>query len=455
MLLGRDWTPIYDVLDRVRDTEVAHKKIQDRVGWLGEIEENKGSADEADELDLSDLTSSLLFREAQEEDPEIGALREQAQKLVERIEDSRYISTLDLAKGYWHLPVAKEDRLKTAFGTPWGLNEFIRMPFGLHGAAATFQRLMDQILAPHAEYAAAYIDDIVIYTRTWEQHKSTLRAILTELRHTGLTANPRKCALAQKETKYLGFLVGRGMIKPLADKVETIHNFTAPQDCRQLQSFLGLTNYYRRFVPHFAELPTPLSEALKGRKTGAVRWTREMAQSFERLKMALCEDVIIHTPDFRKPFILQTDTSETAVGAVLTQEEEGSERPVTYASRKLLPAEKRYATIDHECLAIQWAVDHFRYYLMGREFKLITDHAPLKWLSTAKTDNARITQWALALQPYKFYIIHWPRKTNTVADFLSRCRGEDQTGGQGGQEKGWTDTTGTLEQYSLFWMEYF
>ncbi|KYO43699.1 hypothetical protein Y1Q_0013688 [Alligator mississippiensis] len=180
-------------------------------------------------------------------------------ELVERMGDARYISTLDLAKGYWQILVAKEDRLKTAFGAPWGLYKFVRMPFGLHGGSATFQRLMDQILAPHAEYVAVYIDDIVIYSRTWEQHKSALRAILTELRHAGLTANPRKCALAQKETKYLGFLIGRGTIKPLADK---------------------------------------------------------------------------------------TDASETVVGAILTQEEGENERPVTYASCKLLPAEKRYATIE-------------------------------------------------------------------------------------------------------------
>ncbi|KYO44938.1 hypothetical protein Y1Q_0023002 [Alligator mississippiensis] len=255
-----------------------------------------------------------------------------------------------------------------------------------------------------------------------------LWAVLTELRRIGLTTNPRKCSFAQKETKYLGFLVGRGTIKPLADKVEIIRNFTAPQDCRQLRSFLGLTNYYRRFVPHFAELAAPLSGALKGRKTGVDRWSEEMRQSFEKLKRALCEDVIIHTPDFQKPFILQTDVSETAVGAVLTQEEGGGERPVAYASRKLLLAEKRYATIEHECLAIRWAVDYFRYYLMGREFTLVTDHAPLKWLSTAKSDNARITQWALALQPYKFHVTYRPGKTNTVADFLSRCGNEDQAG---------------------------
>ncbi|KYO43193.1 hypothetical protein Y1Q_0017518 [Alligator mississippiensis] len=129
----------------------------------------------------------------------------------------------------------------------------------------------------------------------------------------------------------------------------------------------------------------------------------------------------MHTPNFGKTFILQTDASETAVGAVLTQEEEGIERSIAYASRKLSSAERRYATIERECLAIRWAVDHFRYYLMGREFKLVTDHAPLRWLSTARTDNAQITRWALALQPYKFQIMFRPGKSDTVADFLSRC----------------------------------
>ncbi|KYO41119.1 retrotransposon-like protein 1 [Alligator mississippiensis] len=361
-------------------------------------------------------------------------------ELVERIGDARYISTLDMAKGYWQIPVAKRDRQKMAFGTPWGLYKFLRMPFGLHSTATTFQRLMDQILVPHTEYAATYIDDIIIYTQTWEQHLGALRAVLVELRCVGLTANPRKCTFAQKETKYLGFLVGRGTIKPLANKVEIIRNFTAPQDCCQLWSFLGLTNYYRRFVPHFAELAAPLLGALKGRKTGVVRWTEEMIQSFEKLKRALCEDVIIHTPDFQKPFILQTDASETAVGAVLTQGG-GGERPVAYASRKLLPAEKRYATIERECLAIWWAVDYFRYYLIGREFTLVTDHAPLKWLSTAKSDNARITRWALELQPYKFRVTYRPGKTNTVADFLCRCGNEDQAGDQKDPGKGWTDPT--------------
>ncbi|XP_059582206.1 uncharacterized protein LOC132243291 [Alligator mississippiensis] len=211
----------------------------------------------------------------------------QVDKLIERIGEAQYISTLDLAKGYWQIPVALADRPKTAFGMPWGLYEFVRMPFGLHGAAATFQRLTDRLLAPHAEYAAAYIDDIIIYSPTWTHQKQALRAVLSELRQARLTANPRKCALAKRETKYLGFLVGRGTIRLLADKVKTVRNFPAPQNCRQLRSFLGLTNYYRRFVPHFSELMAPLTEALKGRKNGAVRWTEHMEQCFRKLKQAL------------------------------------------------------------------------------------------------------------------------------------------------------------------------
>ncbi|KYO21829.1 hypothetical protein Y1Q_0000515 [Alligator mississippiensis] len=181
----------------------------------------------------------------------------QVDELIEWIEEAQYISTLDLAKGYWQIPVAPADQPKTAFGTPWGLYKFVRMPFGLHGVAATFQRLIDQLLAPHAGYATAYIDDINIYSPTWAHHKQAIRAILSELRQAGLTANPQKCSLAKRETKYLGFLVGRGTIRPLADKVET------------------------------------------------------------------------------------TDASKMAVGAVLTQEEEGVERPIAYTSRKLSSAEKR------------------------------------------------------------------------------------------------------------------
>lgn len=170
---------------------------------------------------------------------------------------------------------------------PWGLYEFIRMPFGLHGTAATFQQVIEKILAAYTRYAVAYIDNIVIFTRTWAQHVEGLRAVLTKLRKAGLTANPKKCALAQQQTKYLGFLVGQETIQLLADKVEAIREFQPSQMLRQLWSFLGLVIYYRLFVPQFSKLAAPLSDALRGPHRKGIKWTEEMARSFQRLKKAL------------------------------------------------------------------------------------------------------------------------------------------------------------------------
>ncbi|KYO20127.1 hypothetical protein Y1Q_0010705 [Alligator mississippiensis] len=182
-------------------------------------------------------------------------------------------------------------------------------------------------------------------------------------------------------------------------------------------------------------------------------WHQHSLASFKMPKMTKEDDQEAYIEAFERHALVagldkrywasQTDASEMVVGAVLTQEEGGGgKRPVAYASRKLLPAEKRYATIERECLAIWWAVDYFRYYLIGREFTLVMDHAPLKFLSMAKSDNVRITRWALALQPYKFCVTYRPGKTNTVADFLSRCGNEDQAGDQKDPGKGWTDPTG-------------
>ncbi|XP_019360160.1 PREDICTED: protein Wnt-7a [Gavialis gangeticus] len=250
----------------------------------------------------------------------------QISERVERIGQAKFISTLDLSKGYWQIPLRKEDQPKTAFGTPWGLFEFKRMPFGLSGAAAIFQRLMDWLLAPHQGYAAAYIDNIVIYTETWEQHLKALRAILLELRQLGLTANPKKCALGKEETKYLGFVVGQGWVRPLADKVAAIREYLAPTTKKQMRAFLGLASYSRRFIPKFAEIASPLVETTKGRQVGNIEWNEEQRRAFEELKGALCQEVTLHTPNFALPFTLQTDASAYALGAVLSQEVDGLER---------------------------------------------------------------------------------------------------------------------------------
>ncbi|KAL0160841.1 hypothetical protein M9458_044566, partial [Cirrhinus mrigala] len=302
-------------------------------------------------------------------------------ELLDRLGRARYISTMDLTKG-------------TAFSTPSGHWQYRTLPFGLHGAPASFQRLMDIILRPHQAYAAAYLDNVVI-------HSEALRRVLTELRRAGLTANPRKCHLALHEAKYLGYQVGRGLIRPQEKKVEAVRTTPKPESKTQVRAFLGLAGYYRCFIPNFSSLASPLTDLTRKGQPEKIQWTRRSPRN-------LC------------PFLLQTDASDAGLGAVLSQVQEGEEHPLLYISRKLTPAKRHYATVEKEALAIKWAVLELRYYLLGRRFTLVTDHAPLQWMVRAKNTNARVTRWFLALQDFHFDIQHRAGAANANADGLSR-----------------------------------
>ncbi|KAL0149631.1 hypothetical protein M9458_055158 [Cirrhinus mrigala] len=316
-------------------------------------------------------------------------------ELLDRLGRARYITTLDLTKGYW---------------------QYRSLPFGLHGAPATFQRMMDIILRPHQAYAAAYLDDLVVHSEAWEEHLVQLRRVLSELRRAGLTANPRKCHLAFSEAKYLGFQVGRGLIRPQEKKVEAVHNAPRPQTKSQGQP-------------------------------EKICWTSTAEEAFAQIKTALTSSPVLRAPDFRCPFLLQTDASDTGLGAVLSQIQEGEEHPVIYISRKLSPAERRYATDEKEALAIKWAVLELRYYLLGRKFTLVTDHAPLQWMARAKETNARVTCWFLALQDFHFEVCHRAGAAHANADGLSRiwaayAGSQDQCNAWGGG--GVTDASGLI-----------
>lgn len=249
-------------------------------------------------------------------------------ELFERLGTARFISTFDLTKGYWQVPLAPEVQVKTAFATPDGLFHYKKLPFGLHGAPATFQRLMDRILRPHREYTAAYLDGIAIHGSGWETHLNQVSVVLQALRGAGLTANPRKCRLGLLEAEYLGYTIGRGCVKPQVKKLEAIRDWPHPLTKKQVRTFVGLTSYYRRIISHFAFLASPLTDL-----------TEEMEKAFQDQKGALCSGPMLVTPDFSKPLVVQTDVSETGVGAVLSHLQEGEEHSVVYISRKLFPRE--------------------------------------------------------------------------------------------------------------------
>ena len=281
--------------------------------------------------------------------------------------------------------------------------------------------MMDRLLRGAEEHAAAYIDDLVIYSQTWEEHICHLRDILTRLRAAKLTARPEKCQLGMRHCTYLGHVVGCGRVRPEQSKIEAVKSFPVPLTKKDVRSFLGLTGYYRKFIANYASLVAPLTDLTRNAAPTQVEWDSECEKVFKELKIQLCSAPVLRTPDFGVPFILQTDASDCGLGAVLSQmDASGEEHPVAYYSRKLAPREKNYATIEKECLSIKAAIQNFRVYLVGAKFTVVTDHKALKWLNTMKDSNPWLTRWYLFLQPYQFEVEHRSGKLNGNADALSR-----------------------------------
>ena len=277
---------------------------------------------------------------------------------------------MDLAKGYWQVPLSDTSKELTAFRTPLGLFHFSKMPFGLHGAPATFQRLMDQVLAGTNGYAAAYLDDVVVYSASWGDHVRHVKDVLDRIATAGLTINPAKCAFAKREAEYLGYVIGGGIIKPQVQKLEAVQKCPLPQTKTQVRSFLGMAGWYRRFVPHFSARAASLTDLTRKNSPVQVQWTEGARKAFKDIRSALCDEPVLYCPNFAEQFVLQTDASDLGIGAVLLQGEPDQRHPVAYISRKLYPRETRYSTVERECLAVKWALDAFRYYLLGREFLL-------------------------------------------------------------------------------------
>ncbi|KAL0152831.1 hypothetical protein M9458_051871 [Cirrhinus mrigala] len=241
---------------------------------------------------------------------------------------------------------------------------------------------------------------------SWAEHLQHLQQTLKRIQEAGLPLNVAKCEWARQEANYLGYHLGNGQLRPQMDKVETTQRSPQPNTKKEVRSFLGLVGWYRRFVPNFASIAAPLTNLLSKTVTNPIPWTDDCETAFNALKDKMCSSPVLQSPDFSQRFLVQVDVSTTGIGVVLAQGSTGEERPVVYLSHKLLPRETRYSAIEKEGLAIKWSLDSLRYYLLGREFDLETDHWALTWIQSMKDHNARVTRWYLALQPYRFKIRH-------------------------------------------------
>ena len=340
-------------------------------------------------------------------------------QILESFVGAKWFSNLDLFSGYWQIAMSEKDKEKTAFVTMYGTYEYNVMPFGLCNAPSTFQRLMNKILWKYiGHFAWVYLDDIVIYSRTFEEHLQHLELIFTCLKEASLQINIEKCRFFSRKIHFLGHVISDEGIRPDESKIEKVKNFPTPTNIKQVREFLGLASYYRKFIKDFALIARPLNQLLKNDEEFI--WNDERELSFQTLKNCLISYPILRHPDFNRPFYLYTDASGTALGAVLQQfDDDNKEYVVAYASRGLTTAEKNYFTTEQECLAIVWAVEKFHHYLGYKKFYLVTDHAALKWLQSAAV-KGRLLRWVLKLQPYVYEVIHKPGKNHNNADALSR-----------------------------------
>lgn len=340
---------------------------------------------------------------------------------------AKYFSSLDLKSGYWQVLMDENDKEKTAFACHTGLFEFNVMPFGLSNAPAIFQELMSIVLQECYEFATAYLDDILIFSSTLQEHITHLEFIFSKLREHGLKLKLKKCSFLQTETNYLGFVIDTNGVKPDPKKVESIRTLPAPTCVREVRSFIGMCSYYRRFIPNFSRIAESIIALTK--KNARFKWSTEHQKAFDYLKDSLSVVPLLSYPDSNKPYTLYTDASDTCIGACLTQEIDGTEcgipnvvneKPIYYLSHKLSKTQCKWSVVEKEAYAIHFALQKLDYYLHNAEFVIKTDHKPLKYLLESPMQNKKIQLWALSMAGYNCQIEYISGASNTCADLLSR-----------------------------------
>jgi hypothetical protein len=345
---------------------------------------------------------------------------------LEALQGARYFTTLDLKSGYWQVEMQEDHKFLTAFTTKHGLWEWNVMPFGLTNAPATFQRLMEKVLEGlQWKILALYLDDIIVFAPTQEEHLKRLSTVLDRCRKAGLKLKPTKCDLMRDSVEFLGHIVDAGGIRTDPAKVKQVRDWTIPKNVTEVRSFLGMTSYYRRFIKDYAAKAKPLHELTK--KDVTFRWTVECQEAFETLKEHLIGADVLTLPDPKNPeYILDTDASNYAIGAVLSQVQHGREKVIAYGSRCLDQAEKNYCVTRKELLAVVYFMGYFHHYLLGAKTTVRTDHGSLQWLKQMKNPTDQVARWITRLEAYDWNIVHRPGRQHGNADAMSRrlCDGD-------------------------------
>ena len=343
--------------------------------------------------------------------------------LIGHLDGATYFSSVDLESGFWQIAVAKEDRPKTAFITPDGVWQFKRLPFGLQSSPPNFQRLMDQVLGDLRWLEClCYLDDILIFGKTFEQHLERLERVLQAIGDAGLTLNPKKCVFGTRCVKFLGHLIDAEGVHPNPEKVNAIKEFPRPDDVSKLRGFLGMTSFFRKFIRGFAKIARPLHELLKKGKDVRKDWTEEHDQAMEALKYSLITAPVLTHDDGVSAIELQTDASLSGLGGVLLLHRDGTSKPITFISRRLTPAETKYHANELEFLALLWSLNKLRHHVNGRTCVVKTDSSVVKWVCERRdmTKNHRLTRWVADLMGFDVVIQHLKGVANVVADTLSR-----------------------------------
>ena len=326
-------------------------------------------------------------------------------------------SKLDLTKGYWQISMHPDSVEKTAFMTPDGAYEFVKLPFGLKNSAASFNRLMRLVLGD-MEGVGCYVDDVCMFSVTWKDHMELITQVFRRLRKAGLTIRPSKCMIGYEDVEFVGHLIGVDTLTARREKVNEVMALRSPQSKREVRAFLAMAGYYARFIPRFADLAYPLTQLTK--KEVVFKWGKEKEDAFQSIKTCLSQEPVLRIVDFKRKMFVQTDASDVGIGAALLQEYDGHFHPVRFVSRKLKAAEQNYSTIEKEGLAIVWSIEKLAVYLYGRDFVILTDHRPLTFIQSSRMNNSRVMRWSMFLQDWSFHIESIKGVDNVIADYLSR-----------------------------------